>query len=83
MKTIQYTIRKIPKALDEKLRIASKETSKSLNTLIIETLEKRFIHPEKRQRCQDLNHFSGSWEDDPEFDKAIELLDNIDDPVWE
>ena len=82
MKAIQYTIRKIPKELDQKLRVASKETSKSLNTLIIETLEKQFVHPEGKPRYRDLNPFSGRWEEDPKFDHAINLFDEIDDSAW-
>ena len=54
--------------LDQKIRLASKETSKSLNTLIIEALEKKFLHQQGKKRYRDLNHFSGCWEDDPEFD---------------
>lgn len=69
--------------LDQKLRVASKENSKSLNTLIIETLEKQFVHPEGKPKYRDLNHFSGCWEDDPEFDRAINLFDEINDNDWE
>ena len=83
MKTIQYTVRKIPEELDQKLRVASKETSKSLNTLIIETLEKQFVHSEGKPRFKDLNRFSGRWEEDPEFDRAVNQFDKIDDHDWE
>lgn len=82
MKAIQYTIRKIPEELDQKLRIASRESLKSLNTLIIETLEKQFVHPKGPPKHKDLNHFSGRWEEDPEFDQAIKLFDQIDENAW-
>ena len=82
MKPIQYTLRKIPTELDQKLRVASKKTSKSLNTLIIETLEKQFVHPEGKKRHSDLNHLSGCWEEDPEFDRAINLFNEVDDSAW-
>ena len=82
MKSIQYTIRKIPEELDQKLRIASRNTSKSLNTLIIETLEKKFVHPEGKPKYRDLSHLSGRWEEDPEFDHAMDLFDEIDYSAW-
>ena len=82
MKTIQYTIRKIPEELDQKLRFASKKNSKSLNSLIIEALEKQFVHPEGIPKYKDLNHFSGLWEEDPEFDGAIDRFNEIDDRDW-
>ena len=76
---IQYTIWRIPEALDEKIRAVAEEGPKSLNTLIIETLEKQFLHVSQSSKNTDLNQFSGLWVEDPEFDQAIAAFDEIDD----
>jgi hypothetical protein len=39
MNTIQYTIRQVPKKLDEFLRRQARLSNKSLNTVVIEYLE--------------------------------------------
>ena len=82
MKPIQYTIRKVPEALDQKLRAVAEKGPKSLNALIIETLEKQFLYQGKKPKHTDLDPFSGLWVDDPEFDQAIALFDEIDDNAW-
>ena len=83
MSKIQYTIRKIPEALDRKIRAVAEEGPKSLNTLIIETLEKQFLYTGEPPKYTDLNQFSGLWVDDPEFDQAIATFDEIDESAWE
>ena len=83
MSKIQYTIRKVPEALDRKIRAVAKKGPKSLNTLIIETLEKQFLYPKASPKHTDLNRFSGLWVDDPEFDQAIAAFDEIDENAWE
>lgn len=82
IKSIQYTIRKVPAALDQRLRATAGKESKSLNSLIIETLEKQFLHSGEKTKYTDLNQFSGLWAEDPDFDQAIALFDEVDDNAW-
>lgn len=45
MKRIQYTIRNVPKEVDEILHCKAREQGKSFNRMVVETLEKATIKP--------------------------------------
>jgi hypothetical protein len=80
-KKLQYTIRAIPEELDRVLRDLARKTGKSLNEIAVDAMRKGSdapttpIHP-------DLHNFIGTWEDDPEFDKAMEDQRRIDPELW-
>jgi len=80
---IQYTVRGIPRELDEALRREAKQEGISLNKAVIQAIEEGL----KRSGVEVLNHdfddLIGTWVDDPEFDKIIEEMDVIDPEMWE
>ena len=79
---IQYTIRNIPEELDKLLRKKAKEEDKSLNRIVIESLEKVLEVKETPVFYNDLDDLAGTWVSDPEFDKVIEAMDTIDPELW-
>ena len=78
----QYTIRNLPPELDKTLRQQSKKTGKSLNTVVLETLTKGVGIVGKPVIYRDLSFMAESWVDDPEFDKAMEDFERIDEECW-
>jgi len=79
---MQYTIRNVPKALDAMLRERSKKEGKSLNEMVLEALARAMGFAKEPVRHRDLSSIAGSWVEDPEFDRAIEAQDRIDEDLW-
>lgn len=75
----QYTIRNIPKSVDQALRKKAEEEKKSLNTILIEVLTQAVG---ARTRYHDLNHLAGSWISDPEVEKAFAEQRKVDPKDW-
>ncbi len=79
---MQYTIRNIPRMLDEALRRAARERGKSLNAVAIEALVRGAgVTGEQHQR-RDLSDIAGTWRKDPAFDSAVAAQDAIDKEIW-
>lgn len=76
MNSIQYTIRSIPAKLDQALRQRSKATGKSLNDIVIATLEKGAgVTP--NSIFDDLDWFIGSKSLSSTFEEDIQWLDSL------
>jgi len=80
---VQYTIRQVPAQIDEALRRRAREERRSLNTVAIEMLERGLGLTGTPVRHHDLDDLAGTWIDDPEFDKAIQDMDQIDQELWQ
>jgi hypothetical protein len=76
MNRIQYTIRSIPTKLDTTLRQRSRATGKSLNEVVIATLEKG-AGITSSVTFEDLDWFIGSKSLGSTFDKDIKWLDSL------
>ena len=79
---MQYTIRNIPGALDAMLRDRARKEGKSLNEMVIEALARAMGFSKEPVRQRDLSRMVGTWIEDPEFDRAIEDQDRIDEDLW-
>jgi len=79
---IQYTLRKVPKQIDQALRQRAKEEQRSLNEVTIEVIERGLGIRGNPIRHHDLDDLIGTWIDDPKFDQAIEEMDQIDSDLW-
>lgn len=75
---MQYTLRRIPTAVDKALRDLARRQGKSLNQVAVEALARACRLSEEDARQRDLTGIAGSWIADPEFDAAIEDQDRID-----
>ncbi|MFQ5790106.1 MAG: hypothetical protein ACE5JI_06460 [Acidobacteriota bacterium] len=79
---MQYTIRNIPKALDDALRRRAKEEEKSLNEVVVQALARAMGLTRDAVRHRDLSDLAGTWKEDPEFDQAIADQRVIDEELW-
>jgi hypothetical protein len=79
---MQYTIRNISKQLDHELRERARGERKSLNQVALEALTRGLGIEGEPVRCRDLRDLAGSWNEDPEFDRAIEDQDSVDPELW-
>lgn len=82
MKTIQYTIRSVPPALDRTLRSKAAKAHESLNAVMIAALERGLGLTEEPPDFHDLDDLAGTWVPDPEFDKAMVAFGTIDKDLW-
>ena len=85
MKTI--TIRGIHPELAEKLTKTASQSSKSINKLLLDTLEERFGMKKKKRftnTYDDMDHLFGRWTEQ-EFQQIQEKIDTgrqIDEELW-
>lgn len=82
MRNRQYTIRSVPERLDRELRLRAARENKSLNSVILEALQKGCGLSESPVPRTDLDDLIGTWEEDPEFDKAVKAFEKIDQELW-
>ena len=78
----QYTIRSVPVTVDRALRRRAKAEGKSLNAVAIEALERGLELEAKPQIHTDLDFLIGTWQEDPEFDRAMKDFERIDEDMW-
>jgi hypothetical protein len=77
----QYTIRGIPREVDQALRRKARERRVSLNQLLVEELTHASGAAAER-RYRSLDQFAGAWKEDPEFDRILEEQRQIDRSAW-
>ena len=75
--TVSFTLREVPKALDEALRRKSQREGKSINQTLIEVLQNGLALSQGTVRHRDLDFMIGSWVEDPAFDEAIRAQDQV------
>jgi hypothetical protein len=79
---VQYTLRKVPRAVDSRLRKRARVERRSLNSVALEALARGAgLDPEAGPR-RDLRDVAGTWVEDPEFEKALALQHRIDGRLW-
>lgn len=74
----QFTIRGVPRAVEETLRRRARTEGKSLNRVLLEALTASTEPIEHH----DLDWIAGTWVEDPEFDQAVAAQDRIDEEMW-
>ena len=80
--TTQYTIRNVSPQLDRYLRQKAKVQKKALNEVALEALGKGLGIYGLPTLYNDLDYLIGSWENDPKFERAIQLQRQIDSEMW-
>jgi hypothetical protein len=75
----QLTIRNVPAKIGKRLDRVSRESGKSINTLVLELLQKEF----GESRVERFRSFA-TWteEEAREFDEAITDLRKVDEALW-
>jgi len=79
---MQYTIRNVPEYLDEALRTAARQQSKSLNEVAVQALMRGAGLSDSPRRRRDLSDIAGSWRKDAAFDRAVAAQDTVDEELW-
>jgi hypothetical protein len=79
---MQYTIRRIPRSVDEALRRRARAESKSLNEVTLEALAEGLgLHGEPIAR-RDLSDIAGTWKRDAAIEAALAAQDEVDEALW-
>lgn len=81
-KCMQYTIRNIPDYLDATLRDFARREGRSLNEVAVAALVRGAGLAERARVKRDLSDIVGTWQEDPEFDRAIADQQKIDEAMW-
>lgn len=76
--SVTYTVRGVPKEVDEALRRKAASSKQSLNQVIVNELSQA----SGRRKKIDLSDVVGMWEEDPEFDAVIASQRKIDWAKW-
>jgi hypothetical protein len=79
---MQYTIRKIPKALDAALRRRAKPDRKTLNQVVVEAMSERLGSILENTRRRLFGDLLGARAKDPELQKALKAQRRIDPKLW-
>ena len=78
----QYTIRAVPDAVDRAIRQRAKRDEKSLNAVVVDAIARGLELDARPAVYTDLDDLIGTWQEDPEFDRAIADFERIDSDVW-
>ena len=79
---MQYTLRNIPKHLDEALRRKANQESRSLNDVALEALMRAMGLREQRIAHRRLKDVSGTWVEDSKVDEALQAQRQVDPDLW-
>ena len=78
---MQYTIRRIPKAVDAALRRRAKHEGKSLNEVAVKSLADGLGIGEQRRSRRDLSGVAGTWRRDRATEVALAAQDQLDEEL--
>ena len=79
---MQYTIRGVPKVVDQALRERARREGRSLTEVAIELLSLALGLKEQSVKHRDLADVAGSWVRDAETDAALEDQRRVDPELW-
>lgn len=79
---MQYTIRRIPKAVDDAIRERARNTGKSLNEAVVDVLADGAGVKGVPRRRRDLGDIAGTWRTDKSFEAVLEEQDQVDKSLW-
>ena len=79
---MQYTIRRIPGAVDNAIRERARATGKSLNEAVVDVLARGAGIAGTPQKRRDLSDIAGTWKTDKAFETALADQDRVDEDLW-
>ena len=83
MSKIQYTIRSVSPQLDKILKKRAKQSGKSFNKTVLETLNIQAFGSTEVPKTDVFKELFGANTLDKDFDDAIEELSQIDKKLWQ
>lgn len=80
----QMTLRRIPDAVEEKLRARSRRSGHSINRTTIELLEEALGVKPVEGKKRDLSMLAGGWQEAEyrEFERHTAMFEKVDAEVW-
>ena len=79
---MQYTLRRIPEALDKALRRRAREEGRSLNETAVDALAEGLGIGKQRLPRRDLSDIVGTWKRESAVEDAIAAQDTVDEDLW-
>lgn len=79
---MQYTIRRIPKAVDDAVRERARATGKSLNEAAVDVLADGAGVKGVPRKRRDLSDIAATWKAEKAFDTALSDQDRVDKDLW-
>ena len=79
---MQYTIRRIPKAVDDAVRERARATGKSLNEAAVDALADGAGLKGIPRKHRDLSDVAGTWKADKAFEAVLADQDRVDKDLW-
>jgi hypothetical protein len=79
---MQYTIRRIPKPVDDAVRERARVTGKSLNEAVVDVLADGAGLKGAPRKRRDLSDIAGTWKRDKSFESALADQDKSDKDLW-
>jgi hypothetical protein len=79
---MQYTIRRIPKAVDDAVRERARATGKSLNEAAVDALADGAGLKGIPRKRRDLSDVAGTWKADKAFEAVLADQDRVDKDLW-
>ncbi|MFY9344154.1 MAG: hypothetical protein WAT39_16810 [Planctomycetota bacterium] len=80
---MQYTLRNVPKHLDQALRAQARRENRSLNDVLIAALLRAVGIEGEAPIQRDLSDIVGTWQSDPEMERAFADQRRIDPGLWQ
>lgn len=78
----QYTIRSVSDSLDNAVRHRARMEGKSINTVVVEAIGRGLDLGVEIAVHTDLDHLIGTWQEDPDFNRAVAEFGRIDEDAW-
>jgi hypothetical protein len=79
---MQYTIRRIPSAVDKAVRQRARAEGKSLNEVAVKALADGLGLPGGTVTRRDLSDIVGTWVKDVAAEAALAAQDRVDKSLW-
>ena len=79
---MQYTIRRVPEAVDSAIRARARASGKSLNEAAVEALTEGAGVAGAPRKRRDLADIAGTWKGDKAAERALAEQDKVDEDLW-
>jgi hypothetical protein len=79
---MQYTIRRIPRSVDEALRRRARTEGKSLNEVALDVLRDGLGLRGEPVVRRDLSDIAGTWQQEAAVEAALAAQDQVDEDLW-
>ena len=79
---MQYTIRRIPAAVDSAIRERARVAGKSLNQAAVDALAEGAGMAGAPRKRRDLGDIAGTWKTDKALESALAAQDLVDEDLW-